>query len=147
MLRLPLAFRLSLIAAVLLSVPMTSHAQAPKPKKVKDGETAVINTTFSEADAVAKVKGYFNSKDLSFTVNPDNGKIVTAWHHEHNCHIISGCADQIAVRVARDGDQVTIRVQVFERQRAPNEPWIERSESNGKETAAAAAELEAYIAK
>ena len=57
------------------------------------------------------------------------------------------CADQIAVLVAKDGNQFTIRVQVLGRHRAGREQWIETSESFGKDSAALAAVLQAYIAK
>ena len=62
--------RILLACAALASFsPWTARAQDLKPRKVRDGEAAIIKTTLPEAEATAKVKAYFNGKNIDFTVN------------------------------------------------------------------------------
>lgn len=137
-------FTLMIVVAVGISMPL--HAQ-----KLKDGETATISTTLSEADATAKVKAYFNNKNIDFTVNQDSGRIISDWYGEHRCGPgFYRCADRGMIRVTSENGQVQIRVQVLQRKREGGineKPWKEGSTSKGKETAELAAELEASLAK
>jgi hypothetical protein len=120
-----------------------------KPKKVKDGEAATVSTSLSEPEATAKVKAYFNSTDLNFTVNQDSGRIISDWYGERSCGPFSRCEIRAMVRVVREDDHTVIRVQVFGRDRgsASDGAWRERSTSQGKETSDLAATLEAFITK
>ncbi len=133
-----------LVALVITVTPL--HAQ-----KLKDGETGVVSTTLSEADATAKVKAYFNGKDINFTVNQDTGGIVSDWFGERRCGPgFYRCAERAVVRVASENGHVSVRVQAFERKREGGineKPWKENSTSKGKETAELTAELETFLAK
>ena len=83
-----------LVALVIITTPL--HAQ-----KLKDGETGVVSTSLSEAEATAKVKAYFNGKDINFTVNQDTGGIVSDWFGERRCGPgFYRCAERAVVRVA-----------------------------------------------
>ena len=118
---------------------------------MKDGETAEFQTPLSDVDATAKVKAYFNGKNIDFTVNPDSGKIISDWYGERRCGPgFYRCANKASVRVSAEDGHTIIRVQVFERKREGGineKPWKEGSTSKGKETAEFAAELESFFAK
>jgi hypothetical protein len=124
-------------------------ADQAKPRKVKDGETAVITTTLSPADATAKVKAYFNGKDIDFTVNLDTGRIISDWYGERRCGIgFNRCANRANVRVIGENGTTVRRVQVFERKREggiSEKPWNENSTSRGRETGELADILETYL--
>jgi hypothetical protein len=124
-------------------------AQAPGATHVRNGETAVITTALTEADATAKVRAYFNGRDLDFTVNPETGRIITDWYGEHNCGIaFNKCANRAMVRVVGEEGHTVVRVQVFERKRETGlhpRPWSENSTSRGRETSELAAALEAFM--
>jgi hypothetical protein len=124
-------------------------AQAPGTTNVRNGETAVITTALTEADATAKVRAYFNGRDLDFTVNPETGRIITDWYGEHNCGIgFNKCANRAMVRVVAEDGHTVVRVQVFERKREAGinpKPWSENSTSKGRETSELAAALEAFM--
>lgn len=126
-----------------------SGGQDAKAKNLKDGETAVIHSELSEADATAKVKSFFNSKDIEYTVNQDTGRISTDWYGERRCGPgFNRCANKATVRLVTEEGKTTIRVQVLERKREAginNKPWNENSTSKGKETSQLAADLEAFL--
>ena len=125
-------------------------ASESKPKNLKDGEVAIIFTALPESDATAKIKAYFNSKDVDFTVNADTGRINSDWYGERRCGIgFNRCANRAMVRVLSEQGQITVRVQVFERKREGGineKPWNENSKNKGKETAQLAVELETFLA-
>lgn len=114
-------------------------------RKLKNGETAVVATEISGDAAIAKVKEYFNDRDVDFTVNPDTGRIETDWYDEHRCGPgFYRCAYQAKIRSA-DGE---LRVQVFRRRREAginDKPWNEDSTSRGKQTTELAAQLAAVV--
>jgi hypothetical protein len=122
---------------------------AAQPTALKNGETAIISTGLSPTDATAKVKAYFNSKDVEYTVNPDTGRISTDWYGERKCGPgFHKCANKATVRVAAEEGRTALRVQVVERKRESGmnqKPWKEDSTSKGKETAQLAAELERFL--
>lgn len=117
---------------------------------LKDGETAVISAALSEADATAKVKAYFNSRD-DFTVNPDTARIMTDWYSERRCGPgFYRCANRASVRVTTEDGHTVVRVQVFERKREAGineKPWKENGTSKGKETQELAGAIEAFLSK
>jgi hypothetical protein len=110
----------------------------------------VITTTLTEADANAKVRAYFNGRDIDFNVNPETGRIITDWYGERNCGIgFNKCANRAMVRVVTEEGHTAIRVQVFERKREAGlnpKPWNENSNSKGRETSELATALEAFMA-
>ncbi|MDP3763942.1 MAG: hypothetical protein Q8Q92_04925 [bacterium] len=125
-------------------------AQESKPKKLKDGETAMIHTALPENDATAKVKAYFNSKDVDYTINPDTGRITTDWFGERRCGPgFYRCANRATVRVVAEEGKTVIRIQVMERKREGGineKSWKDGTTSKGKETSHFAAELEVFLA-
>ena len=143
-----LAFTQRVTLAIVLAVGISAPAWA---QKLKDGETASVSTTLSQADATAKVKAYFNSKNIDFTVNQDSGRITSDWYGEHRCGPgFYRCADRATIRVASENGKVVLEVQVLQRKREGGineKPWKEGSTSKGKETAELASELETFFAK
>jgi hypothetical protein len=143
-----LTFTRSFTLVVCVAVGITAPALA---QKLKDGEPTVISTALSGPDATAKVKAYFNGKNVDFTVNPDSGNILSDWYGEHRCGPgFYRCANRAMVRVTADGGKTTLRVQVFERKREGGineKPWKEGTTSKGKETAELGAELDTFVAK
>lgn len=121
-----------------------------KPKKLKDGETAVIHVGLSTDAVTTKVKAYFNNKDVDYTFNPDTGRIITDWFGERRCGPgFYRCANRATIRVVAEEGNTTIRVQVVERKREGGineKPWKDGTTSKGKETAQLAVELEAFLA-
>jgi len=130
---------------LVICVTVAMVASSLSAEKLKDGEAAVISTVLSEADATAKVKAYFNSKDIDFSVNQDTGRIVSDWYGERRCGPgFYRCANKATVRVVAENGAVTVRVQVFERKREAGineKPWKENSASKGKETGELVTEL------
>ena len=137
--------------ALLLLPSVSVHAQDSAPRKIKDGEAAVITTAMPDADATAKVKAYLNAKNIDFTVNQETGRVISDWFDERGCGIgFNKCANRANVRVSSEGGQSVINVQVFERKREAGinpKPWNESSKSKGKATAEFADALEAYLKK
>ncbi len=136
-------------------IPASQSAGAPAPasklRKLTDGEPAVIKTSLSKADATAKVKAYFTSRKLEYTVNQETGALVSSWYGERDCSLgTSRCANRANVRVAPEEGQMVVRVQVFERKRGagtPPKPWTDNSTNKGKETGEFADALEAFLMK
>ena len=139
-----------LASLALWGLPLSAKGQEQFKINVKNGETAVVVTSLSATDATAKVKAYFNGRDINFTVNKDTEAIVTDWFGERRCGPgFYRCAVRANVRVVADGGSSTLRIQVFERKRegGMNEkPWKENSNTHGKETSELASALEAFIA-
>lgn len=121
-----------------------------KPKKLKDGETAVIETSLSPDQANAKLKAYFNSKDIDFTVNTETGRLTSDWFGERRCGPgFYRCANRAMVRATAEEGRTVLRVQVIERKReggVNEKPWKEGSTSKGEQTAKLVAELEPLLA-
>lgn len=119
------------------------------PAKVADGEAATLVTSLSVTDALSKVKGFFNSKNIDFTVNADTNRVISDWHNERGCGPgFNKCADRASVRVTSEGGRTTVIVQVFERKREAGispKPWNENAKSKGKATAELAAVLSSVI--
>jgi len=117
--------------------------------KLKDGEAATVRTSMSEPEATARVKAYFNSKNIDFTVNPDTNRVISDWYGERRCGPgFHRCANKANVRVLTEEGRTTLRIQVFERKREGGmnqKPWKEDTNSKGKETAEFAATLETFL--
>jgi uncharacterized lipoprotein len=126
-------------------------AQEPAPAEVRDGETALIHTALPDSAARARVRAYFSSQDINFTVNPETGAITTDWYGERRCSVLFKCANRATVRVVVQGDSTQVRVQVFERRRRQSGlvsgDWNENSNSKGKETSELAAQLQGSFAR
>jgi hypothetical protein len=128
----------------------TGSAATGRTTKLADGEPAVIQTHQSQILATATVKRYFDSKNVDYTVTPDTGRIISEWFDERRCGPgFYRCANRAVVRIASEGGQTVVRVQVIERKReggVSEKPWAESSKSKGKQTAELSAELETLLA-
>lgn len=127
----------------------SQQSQVVQPKKLDNGQPALVSTALSETEATAMVKAFLNCRSLDFTVSRDSGRILTDWFADRRCGPgFQHCANRAALRISSEEGKTLIQIQVMERKReggASEKPWHENSESRGKETAQFAAELEASL--
>lgn len=126
-----------------------TSAKAGQIGKFKDGEAAIFRTALSPADAMARIKAYFDGKNIDYTVNADSGRVNSNWYNERGCGPgIQRCANKASVRITAEEGQTVIQVQVFERKREAGlspKPWNENSTSKAKETGELATALETIL--
>jgi hypothetical protein len=137
------------LATVKSPVAASGHDMAPV--RVDDGRAAVFQTRLAAPEATARVKAWFDGKNVDYSVNPDTGRITSDWFGQRRCGPgFQHCANKAAVRIVGENGQTTVSVQVFERKREGGlspKPWDENSTTKGKQTTEVAMDLYAALSR
>jgi hypothetical protein len=123
-----------------------SKATAAEPKKLKNGEPAVIHTRLPLQDAPARVRAFLDGKNFRTEIAGDTVK--TDWSSESKCPgmTVAKCRERVDVRVepiATGGAILRIWVSESRANRTSNR-WS-NGQPKGEITAKLAAELEAHL--
>ena len=93
-------------------------ASVEKPKKLKDGEPAVIHTSLSTKDAAEKVQEYLKAQHFTRVELTSDG-VRTDWNSEHKCEGFTAarCWERADASIANKNGDTVIEILVSEKRR------------------------------